>query len=86
VALKGIAVYFVMAPREHEPFHQEERQIINDLIDVLMADSPRPSSALEAVLLQDWDEATNDGERLRVAVDQVASLTDSSALALHSIL
>ena len=79
VALKGIAVYFVMA-REHEPFHQEERQIINDLIDVLMADSPRPSSALEAVLLQDWDEATNDGERLRVAVDQVASLTDSSAL------
>ena len=78
VALKGIAVYFVMAPREHEPFHQEERQIINDLIDVLMADSPRPSSALEAVLLQDWDEATNDGERLRVAVDQVASLTDSS--------
>ena len=86
VALKGIAVYFVMAPREHEPFHQEERQIINDLIDVLMADSPRPSSALEAVLLQDWDEATNDGERLRVAVDHGASLTDSSALALHSIL
>ena len=58
VALKGIAVYFVMAPREHEPFHQEERQIINDLIDVLMADSPRPSSALEAVLLQDWYDAT----------------------------
>ena len=24
VALKGIAVYFVMAPREREPFHQEE--------------------------------------------------------------
>ena len=27
VALKGIAVYFVMAPREREPFHQEELKI-----------------------------------------------------------
>lgn len=86
MALKGIAVHFVMAPREHEPFHQQERRIINDLIDVLMADSPRPSDALESVFLQDWEEASNDGERLRVAIDQVASLTDGSALALHSIL
>lgn len=86
LALKGIAVYFVMAPREHEPFHHEELSIVEDLIDVLMADSPTPSDALESVFLQDWNEATNDDERLRVAVDQVASLTDNSALALHSIL
>lgn len=86
LALKGIAVYFVMAPREREPFHQEELGIVEDLVDVLMADSPRPSDALEPVFLQDWNEATNDDERLRVVVDQVASLTDNSALALHSIL
>ncbi|PST46689.1 deoxyguanosinetriphosphate triphosphohydrolase [Bifidobacterium callitrichos] len=86
VALKGIAVYFVMAPREHEPLHIEERRIVEDLIDVLMADSPRPSDVLESQFLEDWDSASNDDERLRVAVDQVASLTDASALALHSIL
>ena len=86
LALKGIAVYFVMAPREREPFHQEELGIVEDLVDVLMADSPRPSDALESVFLQDWNEATNDDERLRVVIDQVASLTDNSALALHSIL
>lgn len=86
VALKGIAVHFVMAPREREPFHEEEQRIIVDLIDVLMADSPNPSDALESVFLDDWREAVNDDERLRVAVDQVASLTDNSALALHSIL
>ncbi|PST48838.1 deoxyguanosinetriphosphate triphosphohydrolase [Bifidobacterium callitrichos] len=86
VALKGIAVYFVMAPREHEPLHIEERRIVEDLIDVLMADSPRPSDVLESQFLEDWDMASNDNERLRVAVDQVASLTDASALALHSIL
>ena len=86
VALKGIAVYFVMAPREHQPFHQEELTIVSDLVDVLMADSPRPSDALESVFVEDWNQASNDDERLRVAVDQVASLTDGSALAMHSIL
>lgn len=86
VALKGISVYFVMAPREHEPFHAQQLSIVTDLVDVMMRDSPKPSQALEAVFLQDWNEATNDEERLRVAIDQVASLTDGSALALHSIL
>ncbi len=45
-----------------------------------MADNPKPSSALENVFLDDWREAGGDGERLRVAIDQVASLTDTSAL------
>ena len=86
VALKGMAVYFVMEPREREPFHKEERSIVTDLVDVLLADSPNPSDALETVFLDDWLEATNDDERLRVAIDQVAILTDASALAMHSIL
>ena len=86
VALKGIAVHFVMAPGEKEPMHEEERRIIADLVDVLMAESPRPSDILERQFLDDWEAADGDGGRLRVAVDQVASLTDSSALALHSIL
>lgn len=85
-ALKGIAVHFVMAPREQEPFHQRELTIVEDLVDVLMRDAPRASDVLESQFLADWNESTNDDERLRVAVDQVASLTDSSALALHSIL
>ena len=47
---------------------------------------PKPSSALENVFLDDWREAGGDDERLRVAIDQVASLTDTSALTLHSLL
>ncbi|WP_399552290.1 deoxyguanosinetriphosphate triphosphohydrolase [uncultured Bifidobacterium sp.] len=86
VALKGIAVHFVMAPRERQPLHEEELRCVEDLVDVLMRDSPRPSDALEPVFLDDWNEATNDDERLRVAVDQVASLTDGSAMSLHAIL
>lgn len=86
VALKGIAVYFAMEPREHEPFHEEQLKIITDLVEVMMADSPNPSDALETVFLEDWVKAGSDDERLRVAVDQVASLTDGSALSLHSII
>lgn len=86
VALKGMAVYFVMEPREHEPFHRKERDIVADLVEVFMADAPDPSDALEPVFLDDWMRARNDGERLRVAIDQVASLTDASAMAMHAIL
>lgn len=86
VALKGISVFFVMAPREHEPFHDRQLEIVRDLVDVMMENSPRPSDALETVFLDDWYEADNDDERLRVAIDQVASLTDGSALTMHAIL
>ena len=86
VALKGIAVHFVMAPRERVPLHDEQLKVIDDLVNVLMERSPEASEVLEPVFWQDWDEAADDGARLRVAIDQVASLTDGSALALHAIL
>lgn len=83
VALKGIAVYFVMEPRSREPRDIEERRIVCDLVEAMMAGSPRPPALLEPVFLADWRSAGTDGERLRVAIDQVASLTDGSATALH---
>lgn len=83
--LKGIAVNFLMEPREHEEFHRQEQAVIEDLVSALMQDSPHASSALEPIFMQDWNRAGSDDERLRVAVDQVASLTDGSALALHAI-
>ena len=86
VALKGIAVHFVMAPGEREPMHGEEHRIVKDLVDVFMEDNPKPSSALENVFFDDWLQAADDDARLRVAIDQVASLTDTSALTLHSLL
>lgn len=86
VALKGVAVHFVMAPGERDPMHVKERRIVKDLVDMFMADNPRPSAMLENVFLDDWRRAADDGARLRVAIDQVASLTDASAMTLHSLL
>ena len=77
--LKGIAVNYVMLPRESEPLYFEQRTMLFDLVDVLME---RPDQ-LEPHFLDLWRYSDEAG-RLRVVVDQVASLTDQSARKLHS--
>lgn len=80
-ALKGLATYFVMAPREHEPVYFEQRTIIFDLVDAI---SEHPQTRLEPAFAGAWQGAGNDQERLRVVIDQVASLTDLSARTWHA--
>ena len=79
--LKGLAVHYVMAPRENEPLYFEQRTILFDLADAIMED---PRERLERPFVDLWSMASNDGERLRVIVDQIASLTDQSARQWHA--
>ena len=81
LVLKGLAVTYVMAPREHEPLYRRQRELLADLVDVL---SRRAPVALETPFAADWELAADDGARLRVVVDQVASLTDVSAAEWHA--
>jgi dGTPase len=81
LVLKGVAVAYVMAPREEEPLYQRQRQIVADLAGVLLDRAP---SALELPFAADFTAASDDAARLRVVVDQVASLTDLSAMQLHA--
>jgi dGTPase len=53
---------------------------VADLVEVL---ADRAPVALEAPFAADWAAAADDGARLRVVIDQVASLTDVSALQWH---
>lgn len=78
--LKGLAVTYVMAPREAEPLHRRQREMIADLVTVL---ADRAPDVLEPPFAADWREAADDAARLRVIVDQVASLTDVSAAEWH---
>ncbi|PUB27084.1 dGTPase [Promicromonospora sp. AC04] len=80
LALKGIAVTYVMAPRGQEPRYLREREMLTDLVRVL---ADRGPDELEKPFAADWRAAPDDAARLRVVVDQVASLTDLSAIALH---
>lgn len=81
LVLKGVAVAYVMAPREHEPLYQRQRDIVAELTHVLLERAP---ASLELSFADDWAAAADDAARLRVVVDQVASLTDLSATQLHA--
>lgn len=79
LALKGVSVCFEIQPRDGASIREQEQAIVRRLVDAMMASSPKPSRLLSPAFALDWQQARNDDERLRVAVDQVASLTDVSA-------
>ena len=81
LVLKGAAVRYVMAPREHEPVYLRQRTTLFDLADVLMGSG---GSHLDPLFAEGWHRARDEGGRLRVVVDQLASLTDTSARSWHA--
>lgn len=78
--LKGIALKYVMRRRGMEPWYEQQREILVDLVRVL---SERAPEGLDPVFSPLWKEAADDVARLRVIIDQVASLTDPAAIAWH---
>jgi len=78
--LKGVALrYVVLRPGAAERYEQQ-RQLLRELVATLTERAPQ---ALDPVFAPMWREATDDAQRLRVVIDQVASLTDVSAVAWH---
>jgi dGTPase len=57
-----------------------ERELLTELAAVLAARAPE---ALDPLFRSSYLTASSDAARLRVVVDQVASLTDTSAMAWH---
>ncbi|MFD1722149.1 deoxyguanosinetriphosphate triphosphohydrolase [Amnibacterium endophyticum] len=78
-ALKGIVAAFVMANDVRRPVYVQQRELLQQLADALLAAPQHLDTAFAA----DWAAADDDRQRHRVIVDQVASLTDQSALAWH---
>lgn len=78
--LKGIVAANVMSTNSRKPIYADQRTILTELAQTLLASGPRD---LDAGFAADWAEATNDAGRKRAVVDQVASLTDQSALTWH---
>ncbi|GAB3079643.1 deoxyguanosinetriphosphate triphosphohydrolase [Phycicoccus sp. Root563] len=78
--LKAVAAHFVMHAQERVTVMAGQRQVVRSLVEAYQADPP---GRLDPDLLADWKAADSDAAALRVLVDQVASLTDVRALALH---
>jgi dGTPase len=80
VLLKGIALRYVMRRPGSEARYNREREVLRELVAALLL---RGHNSLDPVFAPLWREAPDDAARLRVVVDQVASLTDPTALSWH---
>ena len=78
--LKGIALRYVMRRPGVEVWHDRQQEILRELVAVLARRAP---DALDPVFAPLWRAAGDDAARLRVVIDQVASLTDPAAVDWH---
>ncbi|WP_310964147.1 deoxyguanosinetriphosphate triphosphohydrolase [Nocardioides terrisoli] len=79
--LKGIAAHYVMQAAGRVSLMSRQRAMLRELFEALAGGAP---AALDPQFRRDFSDADDDGARRRVLVDQLASLTDASALAWHA--
>ena len=79
--LKAVAAHYVMTREDAVTQQAREREVIAELALAIEQGAP---ATLDPVFQPAWDGAADDQERRRVIIDQLASLTDTSALAWHS--
>src|SRR5699024_5659291 len=77
--LKGMATLTVMVAEDRLRLHDIQAAVIGELAEWFSAAPDR----LDPMFRADHAEAADDAARLRVIVDQIASLTDHSAWALY---
>ncbi|MGH3444540.1 MAG: deoxyguanosinetriphosphate triphosphohydrolase, partial [Nocardioidaceae bacterium] len=77
-ALKGVAAHYVMRADERVSILAAQRAVVAELVERLLAGAP---DGLDPAFRDDFATAGDDAARLRVVIDQVASLTDVSAAA-----
>ncbi len=79
--MKGIATAYVMTVRDAQPHYDNQREILGILVEALL-ENP---NYLDSIFAADFQKisSTDHTARLRLVIDQVASLTDRSAVSLY---
>ena len=78
--MKAIAVHFVMGRPGIDTERAKQRELLAEVVHALRLDDGR---SLENWLKDSYEQAQTDAERMRVIIDQVASLTDVSVVRWH---
>jgi dGTPase len=79
--LKGIVSAFLMSHESRRPIYEWQRGLLAELADAILASN---GENLDVYCTNAWGSAKTDAEKRRVVVDQVASLTDQSAITMHN--
>ena len=78
--LKAITARYVMNRAGVLVAQARERELLTELAHAIERGAPQ---TLDPLLRPSWDAASTDAARRRVVINQVASLTDTSAIAWH---
>ena len=78
--LKGVVAFSVMTHGDRQPYYERQRQLLIELSDKLLSLN---GAELDPIALEAWNAASSEAAKKRVIVDQVASLTDPAATAMH---
>jgi dGTPase len=78
--LKGVTAQYVMSRPGAAVAQARERELIFELAGAVLAGAP---GTLDPMFAAAFDAAAADDSRRRVVVDQIASLTDTSAISWH---
>ncbi|WP_082911870.1 deoxyguanosinetriphosphate triphosphohydrolase [Enteractinococcus helveticum] len=81
--MKGIAAHYVLSSEHRQPIYEAQREVLFELVEFLLTTEDQ---YLEPMYAHDWQDAANDAVKKRVVIDQIASLTDNSALMWHGTL
>ncbi|MFC4001286.1 deoxyguanosinetriphosphate triphosphohydrolase [Prauserella oleivorans] len=79
--LKALALRYVMSDRRRLAMQEGQRQLLAELVGIV---ADRAPDTLDPIFRPAWEAASDDAARLRVAIDQVATLTDAQAHAWHA--
>jgi dGTPase len=79
--LKAVAVRYVMADPARLLMQAHERELLAELADAVAAGAP---DTLAAPMREAWADTSDEVERWRVVLDQVAALTDQQAHSWHA--
>ena len=77
--LKAISAFYLIQAPEAQARYAKQRQVIYELVEMIETAGPQ---VLDTVFLDAWHNSNEP--RLRIIIDQVASLTDPAAYALHA--
>ena len=78
--LKSMAGYYIIRAEKSQERYAKQQEVIIDLVEAVRESAPE---TLESFFLQEWQRASTEEEKMRVVIDQVSSLTDVGAYALH---
>lgn len=79
--LKAVAGHYLINAAASQERYEKQQVVIRELVEMLYAKAPLE---LDPIFEDDWKNAADDAARLRVVIDQIASLTDPGAYALHA--